>query len=199
MAGQRESSPITQLLSAARGGDESAQEQLWTVVYQELKAMARAQLGKEAAGKTLAPTVLVHEAFFRLFGQEPTAWSNRRHFFGAAARAMRQIRIDDARRRKRLKRGGENNPAALEEEPPVFDQDPAEVLAVHEALEELERRDGRQAQVVMLRYFSGLTEEETAAVLDVSRRTVQIDWRLARAWLHRELSLRDTSFTEVDE
>lgn len=186
--------PITQLLAAAGEGDEAAQRQLWSAIYDELRRLAQSQMAAEAAGHTLQPTALVHEAFFRLFGDENAEWSSRRHFFGAAARAMRQIRIDDARRRNRLKRGGGEYLRALADEPPVFDQDPTEVLAVHDVLDQLEQEDSRKAEVVMLRYFAALTEEETASALGVSRRTVQIEWRLARAWLHRELSKGDTGF-----
>ncbi len=193
---QPTSNPITQLLAAAGEGDEAAQRQLWAVIYDELRKLAQSQMAAEAAGHTLQPTALVHEAFFRLFGDAEAEWSSRKHFFGAAAKAMRQIRIDDARRRNRLKRGGGERPGVLADEPPVFDQDPTEVLAVHDALDRLEGEDSRKAEVVMLRYFAGLTEEEAASALGVSRRTVQIEWRLARAWLHRELSKGDTGFVQ---
>lgn len=186
--------PVTQLLVAASGGDAAAQKQLWSTIYNELRGIARQQMVGEAAGHTLQPTALVHEAFFRLFRGHDVHFENRRHFFGAAAKAMRRIRIDDARKRKRLKRGGGKEPAALDAEPAIFDSDPAEVLAVHEALDKLEAEDPRKAEVVMLRYFAGLTEEETASALDLTRRTVQTEWRLARAWLHRELSKGDTRF-----
>ncbi len=184
--------PITQLLAAANDGDESAREQLWSAIYHELRGLARKMTAGEAHGRTLQPTALVHEAFFRLFGRDSPDWSSRRHFFGAAARAMRQIRIDDARKRKRLKRGGDRAREGPGAGQVLFDHDPVETLAVSEALDKLESGDPRQAEVVMMRYFAGLTEEETAGALGVSRRTVQNDWRLARAWLHRELSKGDT-------
>ncbi len=186
-------SPITHLLVATGDGDESARTQLWTVIYGELRRLASHQMSAEAGGHTLQPTALVHEAFFRLFDGKDVDWANRRHFFGAAARAMRRIRIDDARKRKRLKRGGEQQRVSLDDAPAFFQQDPTEALAVDEALERLEQEDSRKAEVVMLRYFVGMTEEETAAALGISRRAVQGDWRVARAWLHRELSKGDTS------
>ncbi len=180
------------LLAAANDGDESARKQLWSAIYDELRELARKMTAGEPRGRTLQPTALVHEAFFRLFGQDKGDWSSRRHFFGAAARAMRQIRIDDARKRNRLKRGGNNKREGLVGAQVLYDQDPAETLAIGEALDGLEAENPRQAEVVMLRYFAGLTESETAGALGVSRRTVQNDWRLARAWLHRELNESDT-------
>ena len=190
---QPPSSPITQLLAAANRGDSSAVQQLWSVIYDELRRIARQQLADEAPAHARQPTTLVHEAYFRLMGGDAVQWSDRRHFFGAAARATRQIRVDDARKRNRLKRGGGQRPAALAEEPPALAEDPAEVLAVHEALEELEREDPRKAEVVTLRYFAGLSVAECASAIGVSPRTVDNEWRFARIWLHRELSKGDTS------
>ncbi len=186
-------SQLTQLLEDAGQGDAPAREKLWTLVYDELHSLARLQMVGEAAGRTLQPTALVHEVFLRLFGGTQTEFSSRRHFFGAAARAMRQIRTDDARRRKRLKRGAGQRPESFDEDPPIFDQDPAEVLAVSEALDKLEREDPRKAEVVTLRYFAGLTRDETAAALGVSPRTIDNEWRFARAWLYEELSKGDTA------
>ncbi len=162
------------------------------MIYSELRRIAQYQMNAENPGHTLQPTALVHEAYFRLFGENSVQWANRGHFFTAAAEAMRRIRIDDARKRGRLKRGGGKKPNALSDEPAVFQQDPAEVLAVDEALDELTRTAPRQAEVVKLRYFSGLTVNECAAVLDVSERTVNKDWAFARAWLHRILGDSDT-------
>ncbi|MFH1745646.1 MAG: sigma-70 family RNA polymerase sigma factor [Planctomycetota bacterium] len=185
--------PITELLAAAGRGDGNAQEQLWSAIYDDLRRVARNQLKGDAHNRTLQPTALVHEAYFRLVGGGPTEWANRRHFFSAAAQAMRCIRIDDARRRDRLKRGGGGKPVPLMEEPVVFDQDPIEVLAVDEALSRLEQSDPRKAEIVVLRYFGGLSRAETAEALDLSPRTVDGEWRVARAWLHRELSKGDTA------
>ncbi len=161
------------------------------MIYGELRRVAQQQMAGEAAGHTLQPTALVHEAYFRLFGDNKVQWANRRHFFAAAAEAMRRIRVDDARRRGRLKRGGGERPGPILDGPPVFDQDPTEMLVVDEALNGLEQTDGRKAQVVKLRYFAGLTVDECAAALEVSPRTVDKDWAFARAWLHRKLTDSD--------
>lgn len=183
--------PITQLLAAAERGDSGAQERLWAVVYRELRGLAQHQMAVESPAATLQPTALVHEAYVRLIGRENVHWSNRRHFFGAAAKIMRQIRIDGARKRNRLKRGAGRRPVSLEEPHAVFDEDPAETLALDEALTRLERQAPRQAEVVMLRYHAGMTIDETAKALGMSPRAVDKDWRLARAWLRRELTAED--------
>lgn len=183
---------LTQLLTAAHLGDAAAQEQLWSKVYGELKSVAHRMMAGEKPGRTLHPTALVHETWLRLFGDNPSPFDNRRHFFATAAKAMRHIRVDDVRRRNRAKRGGGRQREGTLDEPAIFDQDPAEVMGVHEALDRLEQEDPQKAEIVMLRYFAGLGEEETAAALGVSRRTVQIKWRVAKAWLHRELSKGDT-------
>lgn len=180
------SAEITQLLWAATKGDDRARCALWTVIYDELRALARGQL--DARPRTLQPTALVHEAYFRLFGRGDVRWENRRQFFAAAGRAMRQIRIDDVRRKRRQKRGGGAAPLELTIDPAREEQDPAELLAVHEALDKLEKLDPRKAEVVTLRYYVGLTIDECAEAMAVSPRTVDADWRFARTWLHRELS-----------
>ena len=186
-------SRVTQLLAAVGQGDTSAQDRLWALIYDELHSVAQGQLAAEGGGRTLQPTTLVHEAYLRLVGDEDAQWANRRHFFAAAAQAMRRIRIDDARKRNRQKRGGGRRPGRMVSEPPVFDQDPAEVLAIDEAVSKLEQIDPRKAEVVLLRYFTGLTVAETAEVLGVSPRTVDNEWRFARAWLRRELARGDTA------
>ncbi len=187
------SNPITQLLAAIGEGDASAREKLWSLIYDELRRLAQRQMVGERRDCTLQPTALVHEVFLRLMGGEHTQWANRRHFFKVAAQAMRHIRIDDARQRGRLKRGGGQKPSPLQSAPAIFDQDPSEVLAINEALKNLERTDTRKAEVVMLRYFAGLTVDETAEALGLSPRTVDSDWQFARVWLHRELSRGDTT------
>jgi RNA polymerase sigma factor (TIGR02999 family) len=189
---------VTQLLATVSGGDAGSQDRLWSLIYDELRLLAQQQMAAEAPGHTLQPTALVHEAYFRLFGENPVQWSNRGHFFTAAAEALRRIRIDDARRRGRFKRGGGQRPASITEEPAVFDQDPVEVIAVGEALEELKQTAPRQAEVVKLRYFTGLTGDECAAVLEIAPRTVDKDWALARAWLHRKLTDDDIAPGETD-
>lgn len=187
------SNSITQLLAAVSRGDESASEKLWGTIYDELHGLAQRQMANEAPGGTLQPTSLVHEAYLRLFGSENVDWKNRRHFFAAAAQAMRQIRIDDARKRKRLKRGGGQKPEILQDGPPVFDPDPTEVLMVDEALRKLADTDPRKAELVALRYFAGLTMDEVAHAMGLPARTVDREWSYARAWLHREFSKGDSS------
>lgn len=181
---------ITEILAAVAAGDRSAPDQLWRLVYDELHHIAQAQMAQEAPGRTLQPTALVHEAYMRLFGPTDTSFNNRRHFFSAAARVMRQIRVDDARMRNRAKRGSGERPAELISEPATFDQDPAETLAIHEVLERLEERDSQKADLVNMRYFAGMSIDECASAMGVSKRTVSNQWQLARAWLYRELSER---------
>ncbi|MCH8251771.1 MAG: sigma-70 family RNA polymerase sigma factor [Planctomycetes bacterium] len=179
---------ITELLAGAARGDDAAEERLWQAVYAELRAMAGKQMAAESPGRTLQPTALVHEAYLRLTGGAPVKWENRRHFFAAAAKAMRRIRVDDARRRTRRKRGGDGPTMSLPDNVGADGPDPGEMLDIDEALDRLEREFPREARVVMLRYFVGMTGEETAEALGVSPRTVDSDWRYARAWLHRALS-----------
>ena len=187
---------VTQLLQAVSQGHASAQQELWSLIYEELHGLARGQMVNEPAGVTLQSTALVHEAYLRLIGNENVQWANRRHFFGAAANAMRRIRIDEARRRGRQKRGGGQQRVPIDEADAVFDQDPAQVLAIDEALVKLEQTDPRKAEIVMLRYFAGLSVDETARAMGVSPRTVDSEWRFAKAWLHRELRSGDTSDAE---
>jgi RNA polymerase sigma factor (TIGR02999 family) len=177
---------LTQLLRRAAEGGEEARRALWTAIYHELRAIARGELGGKP--DTMQPTALVHEAYFRLFGREKAEWANRRQFFAAAARAMRQIRVDDVRKKKRKKRGGDAVRVELAFDPSADTQNPAELLAVHDALDKLEKLDPRKAEVVMLRYYVGLTVDECAEAMDVSPRTVDSDWQFARIWLRRELS-----------
>jgi len=187
MADEAERS-LTRLLADVGAGDESARTRLWAEVYDELRRMAHRQMGGERAGGTLQTTILVHEAYLRLTGDGDVAWNHSGHFFAAAAEAMRRICVDYARKRGSAKRGGQRRRVPLEEEgPAVLDQDADEVLAVDEALGRLEQAAPRQAQVVKLRYFAGLTGEQIAAVVGVSPRTVDSDWRFARTWLFREL------------
>ncbi len=186
-------SAVTQLLDAAAQGDAAAANRLWSTVYQELHGLARAQLAREGPGCSLQSTSLVNEAYLRLIGDGHVEWANRRHFFSAAAKAMRRICVDDARRRERLKRGSGEAPGTLLDDPQASDQDPAAVLAIDEALQKLEQTDPRRAELVMLRYFAGLSIDETAAALGVSARTVDTEWRFAKAWLHRELSKGDST------
>lgn len=181
-------SEITRLLIAAEEGDQAALERLWNRVYGELRRLARVQLRREGDKGAMQTTSLVNEAYFKLIGTEPVTWENRRHFFGAAARAMRRIRIDRARARLRDKRGGGRQADPLSNVAAPETPEQVDMLAMDDALGRLEEISPRQAEVVMMRFFAGLSIDETARALGVSARSVDHDWRFARAWLHRELS-----------
>lgn len=189
---QPEQQHVTQLLRAAADGDREAADQLLPVVYDDLRRYAAGLLAREqiVGSATLQPTLLVHEAYLRLVGPGNVHWEGRRHFFGAAARAMRQILIDRARHIKAMRPPMVSISTADSARQPgtaTLPDDPEELLALDGALQSLAARDGRQHEVVMLRYFAGLTIEETARVLGVSPATVKSDWTFARAWLLREL------------
>ena len=180
-------SQVTQLLKAATSGDRIAADQLLPLVYDELRALAKSRLRHVAPGNTLQPTALVHEAYLRAVGHEDPGWSGRGHFFAAAAQAMRNILVDQARRKAALKHGGglrreDATPDLLPIEQPAED-----MLALDEALKQLEAEDPRKARVVMMRFFAGLTTEQTAEALGISLPTVERDWRFARSWLGRAM------------
>ncbi len=179
---------VTEILSAAARGDAAARDQLWVLVYDDLRAAARRELRNDRNHPTLQTTMLVHEAYVRLVGGQPVEWTSRRHFFGAAAQAMRRILVDAARERAALKRGGERRRVALDDAPGTWAGDRTDVLALDEALTRLEVELPRAAEIVRLRYFAGLSIDDTAAALGVSPRAVDADWQFARAWLHRALS-----------
>jgi RNA polymerase sigma factor (TIGR02999 family) len=170
------------------GDGPGSSAELLPEVYDELRRLARSRLAREPGGLTLQPTALVHEAYLRLVGDDASRlWDRRGHFFAAAAIAMRRILVERARHYRRVKHGGEQRRVELDVGTPAARVDPAEVLAVDSALTQLERMDPRKAQVVMLRYFAGLTVEETATALQLSPATVKNDWAFARAWLHHAL------------
>lgn len=177
---------ITRLLHQVRDGDSGAFDRLMPLVYDELQEIAHRQLRKERPGHTLDTSALTHEVYLKLVDEE-VDWENRAHFFVLAARAMRQILIDYARKRNAQKRGGDWTRTSLSTKHLRVDVQMGEVLALDEVLDRLEARDERASQVVELRFFGGMTEEEVAEVLDISTRTVQRDWRKARAWLYKEL------------
>ncbi|MEL6363932.1 MAG: ECF-type sigma factor [Pseudomonadota bacterium] len=179
---------VTQLLSRIRAGDAAAAENLLPIVYEEMRQLARARMARERAGHTLQATALVHEAFLRLTGGEEVGWDGRAHFFAAAAEAMRRVLVDHARRRAREKRGGGAVQVTLDEQAASVDAGDVDVLALSEALDGLEALDAGMAAVVKLRYFAGLSVEETAAALGASPRTVNRQWTAARAWLRRALA-----------
>jgi RNA polymerase sigma-70 factor (ECF subfamily) len=178
---------ITELLVAWGAGDEGSLERLTPLVYDELRRLASRHLARERA-ESLQPTALVHEAYLRLIDQRSVTWQNRAHFFAIAARLMRRILIDHARRRVAERRGGGAVHVALDEAGHVSLERSGELLALDEALDELATVDARKSQVVELRFFGGLSVQETAETLGVSEITVMRDWSTARAWLHRSIT-----------
>ena len=188
------SADVTSLLKAWRHGDSGALDRLTPLVYDELRRLARRYVRKEHAGQTLQATALVNEAFLRLVDAREVDWHDRTHFFAICARIMRRILIDAARARASLKRGGqaeriEHSTAFNLDGLPATDSDPGDQLcALDDALNALAQIDPRRAQVIELRFFGGLTVDETAHVLEISPQTVMRDWRIARAWLARELA-----------
>jgi RNA polymerase sigma-70 factor, ECF subfamily len=186
--GSREPREITDLLHHLEAGDRSAVDRLFAAVYKELRNLAARFFRQEAKGITIQPTALVHEAYLKLVGQSAVAWQGRTHFFAVAAQAMRRILVDHARRRGAAKRGGQQNRVRLEEGlVPALEPD-HDLLAVDEALSKLAQLDPRQAQLVELRFFAGLSVAEAAEVLGISKRSAEREWTMVRAWLRRELS-----------
>jgi RNA polymerase sigma factor (TIGR02999 family) len=178
-------SDITRILTALDQGDASAAEELLPLVYQELKRVARDRLAREANGQTLQPTALVHEAYLRLVGQGDPGWQNQGHFFAAAAEAMRRILIDNARRKNAARHGGDHKRVELDDQVLAAIEPPADdIIALDDALKRLAAEDPSIARLVELRFFAGLSEEEAAAVLHISRATASRHWTYARAWLH---------------
>lgn len=183
-----ESKAITRTLKAAIEGNPRAAEDLLPLVYDELRALAQARLRQVPPGQTLQPTALVHEAYLRVVGEEDPGWDGRGHFFAAAARAMRDILVEQARRKQARKRGGDRQRLAVDHAALAIEPPSEDVLAVDEAVKRLEQDDPRKGQIVNLRYFARLTTEETAAALGVSVGTIEREWRYIRTWLQRELS-----------
>ncbi|HUO31908.1 MAG TPA: sigma-70 family RNA polymerase sigma factor [Bryobacteraceae bacterium] len=181
-------SDVTRLLIAWSDGNKGALDQLLPLVYQELRRLARNHMRRERAGHPLQTTALVNEAYIRLIDQRQVKWQNRSHFFAIAAQAMRRILVSMARARFAARRGGMDQPVSLDEAV-IFSPDrSAQLVALDEALQSLAVLDARQSRVVELRFFGGLSVEETAHVLGVSAETVMRDWKRAKAWLYRELS-----------
>jgi RNA polymerase sigma factor (TIGR02999 family) len=181
---------ITELLRDWQSGSQQALDRLMPVVYDALRAIASRHLSRERRDGTLATTALVHEAYVRLVDQREVDWQNRAHFFAIAARVMRRIVVDEARRRKRVKRGSGATPVQIESADELADGSGLaipDVLALDRALTDLEAMDPQQGRVVELKFFGGLTAEEIAAVMNVSPRTVKREWSVARAWLYRAL------------
>ena len=180
-------SEVTALLLAWEGGDEAALERLMPVVHDELRRIARRCMARERSNHSLQATALVNEAYIRLVDAKQVAWRDRAHFMAIAARIMRRILVDHARSRGYQKRGGAAVRVTMTDGLAVANEPAHDVLAIHDALQALATLDARRSQVVELRFFGGLSVEETAAVLHVSDKTVMRDWQLAKAWLRREL------------
>lgn len=178
---------LTELLDDWRQGDLTAIEKLTPLIYDELRRIAHRYVQRERNGHTLETTALVNEAYLRLAGQKQIEWQNRSHFFAVTAQVMRHILIDHARRRRFLKHGGDAQQVSLSHAAMMSEQRAAELVTLDEALDELAKLDGRKSRVVELRYFGGLSLEETAEVLEVSLMTVRRDWRAAKAWLFRRI------------
>lgn len=178
---------ITELLIDWGHGDQAALDKLMPLVYDELRRLANNYLRREAAGHTLQPTALVNEAYLKLVGQK-TNWQNRAHFFAISAKLMRRILVDHARQRQAAKRGGsEQQRISITSAETIMKQPAIDLLALNEALDELARMDPQQGRIVELKFFGGLSIEETAEVLGISHATVERDWKVARAWLRRQL------------
>jgi RNA polymerase sigma-70 factor (ECF subfamily) len=182
------SATVTQLLHQLAGGNRQAVDELTPLVYSELKRIAGGQLRSERPGHTLQATALVHEAYLKLVDQRDTSWQNRAHFFGVAAQVMRRVLLDYAKGRRREKRGGGVALATLDEALAIGHDRSSDLIEIDEVLTRLEKLDERQAKVVELRFFGGLSVEETAEAMGISEPTVKREWAMARAWLHRELA-----------
>jgi RNA polymerase sigma-70 factor, ECF subfamily len=179
---------VTQLLIAWNGGDKQALDKLLPVVYDELRRQAARYLRRERPGHTLQTTALIHEAYLRLIDQKSVQWQNRAQFFGIAAQMMRRILVDHARTKHRAKRGGSDIRVSLTDATSVTKDPDLNLVELDEALNRLEKIDPQQSKIVELRFFSGLNVEETAAALQISPATVKRDWKVAKAWLYREIS-----------
>jgi RNA polymerase sigma factor (TIGR02999 family) len=183
---------VTRILSQIEAGDPRAAEELLPLVYDELRKLAAARLVHEPAGQTLQGTALVHEAYLRLVGvPEQQRWNSRGHFFAAAAEAMRRILVESARKKRALQRGGDRGRVELDLVEPAAPRLSEDVLALNDALDKLEKKDHRKADLIKLRYFAGLTMEQAAEALGISLATAHRQWNYARAWLHQEIAGED--------
>ncbi len=190
---------VTQILNAIENGDNRASDDLLPLVYAELRKLAAQRLADQPPGQTLQATALVHEAYIQLVdNKESRTWDSRGHFFASAASAMRNLLVDNARRKNSLKRGGNRKRVAVELAEIGTPKDGEELLALDEALKELAEKDARAAKLVSLRFFAGLTMDEAAKALDVSRATAKRDWAYARAWLNSRLSTDALQDSEDD-
>jgi RNA polymerase sigma factor (TIGR02999 family) len=181
-------SEVTRILAAIEEGDVRAVDELFPLVYQELRQLAAQRMTRESPGQTLQATALVHEAYIRLVGAEDQNWSGQGHFFAAAVEAMRRILIENARRKKRLKRGGDRQRVDLQDSDLVVEGPCDDLIALDEALEKLVKKDKVKGDLVKLRFFAGLSNEQAAEVLGISLNTADRYWAYARSWLHLEIS-----------
>ncbi|MCI0539457.1 MAG: sigma-70 family RNA polymerase sigma factor [Verrucomicrobiales bacterium] len=181
-------SEVTRILEAIQQGNSKASEELFPLVYDELRKVAAQMMLRERPGQTLQPTALVHEAWLRLVGPDPQFWNSRSHFFAAAAEAMRRILIANARRKRREKHGGALERVPIDQVEVAADADPDTLLLVNEALDRLAERDPVKAELVKLRFMVGMSNEEAAAVLNLSVPTVKRYWTFARAWMFEEIT-----------
>lgn len=188
----KNSEDLTKTIIAAKTGDRKAAAELMPLLYGELRALGRALIGRQPPGQTLQATALVHEAYAKLIGREDPGWDGRRHFFGAAARAMREILVDQARRRAAAKRGGNLKRRDLASDDLPIQSPVEDILALDEALKKLELQDPEKVQIVLLRFFAGMTIEEIANELNTSKSSVERQWRYVRAWLYKELDESDS-------
>ncbi len=184
---------VSRLLKKWSDGDQAALDKLIPLVYDELHRMAKRYMGRQHPGRTMQTTALIHEAYLRLVGQPDKRWENRAHFFAVGAQAMRHVLIDYARSQLCVKRGEGVRPLSLDESAVVPNERAMELIALDEALRELTALHARQSKVVELRFFGGLTVQETADVLKLSPDTILRDWRMAKAWLYRALSRKETN------
>ncbi len=195
---------VTQLLRSAAGGDGQAAAELLPLLYSELRSLARSQLARNAPGNTLQATALVHEAYLKLVGAEDPGWASRSHFFGAAANAMRQILVDQARRKATVKHGGAVSREELRDDsaeaplPLALATPSIDLLKLEDALRDLEKADPRKGQIVMLRYFAGLNPQQTAEALGVSVPTIDREWRFIRSFLHARLEQAESPVSDRD-
>ena len=185
-------SDITRILSAFEQGDVQAVDALLPIVYQELRIIAAQKLSREKPGQTLQPTALVHEAYLRMIGADTKTYQNRRHFFVAAAEAMRRILIENARRKQRLKRGGNQQRHEFDDQMLAIEGPSDDLLALDEAINKLTEKEPLVAELVKLHYFTGLTLEQAGEILNVTRRTANRYWSFARAWLYKEVAKGDS-------
>jgi len=181
-------SNVTHILQAIERGDAKAADELLPLVYEELRKLAAYKMANESPDQTLQPTALVHEAWLRLTGKEEVQWNGRTHFFAAAAEAMRRILIDNARRKRALRHGGGQQRVEIPEQDLAVSADDEQLLAINEALDKLANKDKQKAELVKLRFFVGLSIEETAEILGISVATAKRYWIYARAWLQAEIN-----------